>query len=268
MIQLNSPVEILKLLDQSNCGECGKPTCLSFAAAVFKGSCQLSECPELESDVIEQYSVKDSGQQSVEQRMEELLVQLKQRICQTDLSSAARRLGAEYADGKLTVQCLGKNVSVDTEGNIITDIHVHPWIAIPVYKYILDAAGTPASGEWITFRELKGGNDRYPLYQQMCERPLRNVADTYTELFDDMLHVFRGKRIDYHYPADISIVLHPLPRVPVLICYSAPEDGLESSLTIFYDSTAEENLDIELIYGLAIGMVRMFEKIALRHGQQ
>jgi hypothetical protein len=266
MAQLKSPVEILKLLDKSNCRECKKPTCLAFAAAVFSGQSQLSECPKLDSVIIERYGVKTAGQQSIQQQMEESLAQLKQMIGAIDLSSAARRLGADYSDGKLTLQCLGKNFSVDAEGNITTDIHVHPWIVVPVFNYIMYGAGTPVSGEWITFRELKSGKDWYPLYRQRCEKPLKKVADNYTDLFDDMLHVFSGKRIDHSYPADISIVLYPLPKVPVLICYSGPEDGLESSLTVFYDSTAEENLNIESIYALAAGLVRRFEKIALRHG--
>ncbi len=268
MSQLNSPVEILKLLDQSNCRECHKPTCLAFAAAVFKGHSQLSDCPKLDQGIIEQYTVKGAVQPSAEQQMAETLAQLKQQIGEIDLSAAAQRLGAEYHDGRLTVQCLGKNFSVDSQGNIFTDIHVHPWIALPVFLYIMYSAGTPPTGEWVTFRELKSGKDWYPLYNQRCEKPLKKVADTYTELFDDMLHVFSGKWIDYHYPADITIVLHPLPKLPILICYSGPEDGLESSLAIFYDTTAEENLNIESIYALIAGLVRMFEKISLSHGQR
>jgi hypothetical protein len=62
--------------------------------------------------------------------------------------------------------------------------------------------------------------------------------------------------------------LHPLPTVPILICYwkPEPEDGLESNLNIFFDLTAEENLNIESIYTLATGLTIMFEKLALRHG--
>jgi hypothetical protein len=268
MTQLNSPVEILKLLDRSNCRECHKPTCLAFAAAVFKGNSHLSECPKLDRDMTERYSVKGAGQPSAEQQMEETLAQLKVQISGIDLSAAARRLGAEYQDGKLTIQCLGKNFSIYANGNITTDIHVHPWIAIPVFLYVMHGAGTPPSGEWVTFRDLKSGKDWHPLYQQRCEKPLKKVADAYTELFDDMLHIFGGERIDYHYPADITIVLYPLPRVPVLICYSEPEDGLESSLAVFFDSAAEENLHIQSLYALVVGMVMMFEKISLRHGQR
>lgn len=34
-----------------------------------------------------------------------------------------------------------------------------------------------------------------------------------------------------------------------------PEDELESSLKIFFDSTAEDNLNIESIYALGTGLV-------------
>ncbi|MBW1837368.1 MAG: DUF3786 domain-containing protein, partial [Deltaproteobacteria bacterium] len=78
--------------------------------------------------------------------------------------------------------------------------------------------------------------------------------------------IFNGRQVENHYASDIALVLHPLPRVPILICYWYPEDDLESSLNIFFDSTAEDNLNIESIWALATGLVRMFEKIALRHG--
>jgi hypothetical protein len=81
-----------------------------------------------------------------------------------------------------------------------------------------------------------------------------------------MIHLFNGKQGRNHYTSDISLILHPLPKVPMLICYWRPGDGLESDLTLFYDSTAEENCTIEAIYALGTGLVMMFKKIALRHG--
>ena len=82
-----------------------------------------------------------------------------------------------------------------------------------------------------------------------------------------MIHLFNGRQVENHYFSDISLVLHPLPKIPILICYWKPEveDGLESNLNIFFDSTAEKNLNIESIYTLAVGLVLMFEKLALRH---
>jgi hypothetical protein len=135
-----------------------------------------------------------------------------------------------------------------------------------VLNYVLMGTGKPVSGDWVPFRELKNGRSMAGIYQQRCENPLKKIADTYTDLFKDMLGIFDGRRADNLFDSDVSIVLYPLPLVPILICYWEPEDGLESSLHIFFDSSAEDNLNIDSLYTLAAGFVHMFEKISLRHG--
>ncbi|QTA93498.1 DUF3786 domain-containing protein [Desulfonema magnum] len=266
MAQLKNVMEVFKLLDKSNCKKCNEPTCMAFAAAVFKGQKQLSECPHLDKETIEKYDGEISTQMTIEQEQYEAIEQMKKKIAETDLPSAAQRLGEIFSDDKLTIKCLGKDFSVDTKGNIITDIHVHSWIAIPVLDYIINGAGVPVSEKWVPFRELEGGKSRYRLFGQRCEAPLKKVADTYTDLFEDMIHLFNGRQVENHYESDISLVLYPLPKVPILICYWKPEDGFESDLNIFFDSTAEENLSIDSIHALGTGLVIMFEKLALRHG--
>jgi hypothetical protein len=54
--------------------------------------------------------------------------------------------------------------------------------------------------------------------------------------------------------------------MPLLICYWLPDDGIASDFHLFFDSTAEEHLNIGSVFSLGAGMARMFEKIALRHG--
>jgi len=95
---------------------------------------------------------------------------------------------------------------------------------------------------------------------------MKRVADTYTDLFDDMVHIFNGKQVAEQFEADISVVLHPFPKVPVMVCYWSPEDGLESSLNVFFDKTADQNLDIGSVFSLGSGLAQMFTKLALRHG--
>ena len=50
------------------------------------------------------------------------------------------------------------------------------------------------------------------------------------------------------------------------MCYWMPEDCLESSLNLFFDETADENLDIGTVFTLGVGLAQMFGKLALRHG--
>lgn len=66
MPKTKSPIEILKLLNKSNCGECNDTTCLAFASKVFKGEKALNECPHVGKDVLMQFgddgTVEESGQ--------------------------------------------------------------------------------------------------------------------------------------------------------------------------------------------------------------
>jgi len=95
---------------------------------------------------------------------------------------------------------------------------------------------------------------------------MKHVADTYTDLFDDLVHIFSGRQVAEAFASDISVVLDPLPKVPLMICYWKPEEGLASTLNVFFDETADRNLDIGALFSLGAGLAAMFEKLALRHG--
>jgi ArsR family metal-binding transcriptional regulator len=43
-------LEILRLLPKSNCGECGQPTCMVFAAQVAEGGKDSDDCPPLDGE--------------------------------------------------------------------------------------------------------------------------------------------------------------------------------------------------------------------------
>jgi len=259
-------MEIFQLLDKSNCRECGQKTCLAFAGAVFMGQKKIGRCPKLDRETIERYSGQTGERHTVEQDGDKTMRKLQSKVAGIDLADAARRIGADFSGDKLTLKVLGKNFSVDTRGNLHADIHINSWVAIPVFSYVLYGKGRAASGNWASFRELKAGKERYPLFQKRCEEPMKKVADTYTELFDDLVHIFSGKQVEKQFESDISVVLHPLPRIPLMICYWLPEEGLESSLNLFFDKTADDNLDIGSVFSLGAGLAQMFEKLALRHG--
>ncbi len=259
-------MEIFKLLDKSNCRECGQKTCLAFAGAVFMGQKKIGQCPKLDRETIERYGGQTGQRHTVEQDRDETMRKLQSKVAGIDLADAAKRIGADFSGDKLTLKVLGKNFSVDTRGNLHADIHINPWVVIPVFSYVLYGKGRAASGNWASFRELKDGKERYSLFQKRCEEPMKKVADTYTELFDDLVHIFSGKQVEKQFESDISVVLHPLPRVPLMICYWRPEDGLESSLNLFFDKSADDNLDIGAVFSLGAGLAQMFEKLALRHG--
>lgn len=260
-----SPMEILKHLNKTNCGECNEKTCLAFAAAVSRGQRSINECPHVGEDIITHFGGEGEVPKSSDLETEEVINGLKERLLNIDLAAASERLDAPFKNDKLTIKILGKNFSVDSKGNFFSELHIHSWLTLPVLKYILDGKGVEPTGKWIPFRELEGGKDWGRFFEHRCEKPMKKVADTYPDFFADMLHIFSGRQVEKHYESDISLVLYPIPKLPILICYWRPEDGLDSDFHLFFDENAEENLSIDSIYILVTGLVIMFEKIAKRH---
>jgi hypothetical protein len=259
-------MEIFKLLDKSNCQECGRKTCLAFAGAVYLGQKSIQDCPRLTPEVIARFQGESGPFNAAEQTREDYMRQLVAAIQKTDLAAAARRIGARFEGGRLRLKILGKSFSVDSDGHLAADIHVNPWVAVPFLHYVLYGKGLPATGNWVSLRELVDGQERYPLFQKRCEAAMQGVADTYPDLFRDMVQLFDGRKVARQFASDISIILDPLPRVPIMVCYWQPEDGMASNLKVFFDKTADQNLDIGSLFTLGAGLAAMFEKLALRHG--
>ncbi len=259
-------MEIFKILPRTNCRACRVPTCLAFAAEVFKGDKGLEDCPHVDKGTLTMFSVENSDSRTLEREEQRALAELRQKIRGVDLAASAERLGATFSNGTLTIKSLGKDFHVDSQGTVTSECHVHGWIAVPILNYVLSCAGKDVSGNWVPFRELKNGAAWAKLFSQRCEKPLKRVADTHTDLFEHMIHVFNAKPAPNAFDSDIAVVLHPLPRVPLLICYWKPDGIMESSLNVFFDDSAEDNLIVDSLYRIAAGLVIMFEKIAVTHG--
>lgn len=266
MPQFQNLMEVFKLLEKSNCRKCYEKTCMAFAAAVFKGERQLSECPSIAPDIVEQYGLQSKKTTFYEQDFEKQITSFKQELTAIDMEATARRIGAAYDGARLTLKIMGKDFQVDASGNLYSDIHVNPWVTLPILSYIIHCKGRPLTGNWVPLRELPNGNDWRRFFNQQCEKPLKKIADDYTDLFEDLVHIFNATRAEDLYQSDVAVVLRPLPLVPLLICYWKPEDGMGSSLNMFFDTSGEENLGILGLYLLGTGIVRMFSRLAIRHG--
>ena len=266
MSEFANVIEVFKLLNKSNCRKCNEQTCLAFASKVFLGSKLLNQCPELSRETLDQYQDKQKKKITKEQYRESMLSDLKNEIQSCDLRLAAQRVGGTFSNEKLNIRIFGKQFSIDASGNMFSDIHINLWIATPVLRYVLYCKGVPLTGKWVPLRELKEGREKSGLFAKRSEKSLKQIADRYTNLFQDLMSLFNGEKVENHYESDISLVLYPLPKLPMLICYWKPEDEMESDLHLFFDSSADMNADIDIVYGIASGIVVMLEKIAMKHG--
>lgn len=240
-------------------------TCLAFAAAVMRGEIKLKLCPYLDSKAVEQLEGRLEHRPKAEEEREKAIEELRLQTRAMDLAEAARRLGVAQSANELTLNCLGKRFHVDQAGNVKSDCHTTPWLVIPLLNYILHGAGKNPSGKWVLFKELKGGTDWERLFAQRCEKPLKRLVDAHTDLFEMIIDIFDGKLTECETECDISVVIHPLPKVPILIRYWRREGDFDSALTLLFDATAEDNLRVEALYMICAGLVTMFERIAMTH---
>ncbi|NNF45923.1 MAG: DUF3786 domain-containing protein [Desulfofustis sp.] len=266
MAEFNNAMEIFRFLPKTNCKECGETTCLAFAGAVFTGKTDLSCCPHVPDDKLQQYGTTKRVTNPIEEEFQAVMEKQQTRLLTLDFEERARIIKAEYNEGKITLPILGKLFSIDRYCNVTTDIHVNSWVLGTVLHYLNYSQGVPLSLNWVPLRELPSGKDWYRLFGQQCENVLKTTADTYPGLFSDLVEAFRGKMIDERFQSDVAVILAPLPLVPMLICYWYPEEGMESSLKLFFDATAEANLGIEGLYTLGVGIAQMLQRLTKVHG--
>jgi hypothetical protein len=257
-------LDVYKVLPQTNCSKCLLPSCLAFAAAVVAGRKKLNDCPDLDPGVIEKFSAKYQNSGYMEVNQAEFIEKLQQKMAAVNLETVAPLIGATVKDDRITINSLGKDFVFDRQGGMESECHIIPWVQAPLLSYITYKTHADITGKWISFREIKGGIEWQALFTSRCEEPLRKLADDNPDLLNDLIDLFMGKTIDW-YEADIALILYPMPKIPILVCYQAPEDDLESKLTIFFDECCSTNLHIKSIFTLCSGLVQMFTKIAEHH---
>ena len=268
MSQITTPLDLYKHLPKTNCGDCGISTCLAFAAAVIKEEKRLTDCPHVDRNEASFLAGRIGRPVNLDGIREEQLKEMKEKLAAIDLVSRAGLLGAKNNGRTITIKCLGKDFEVDGQGQVASQCHTHAWFSLPLLDYLLHSEGRDIAGRWVPFRELENGKTWNPLFEQRCEKPLKLIADAHSDLFEDLVTMFSGTSTFKDFNSDISVVLHPLPKVPILICYWRPEEDMGSKLHVFFDDTAEKNLHIESLFTLGTGLVRMLEKIMGKHSDR
>ena len=261
-----SPLEIYKVLEQSNCKRCMLPSCLAFAAAVIGGQKKLEDCPSLSEDARKLLFVNLEQRSTAEPQQAEFMAKLLQKVRKLDFAAVARNIGGEYnkKENVLSIRSLGKEFHMNKSGMVRSECHIIPWVEAPLLSYVCYPHHRQITGRWISFREIKGGIEWRGLFRSRCETPLRMLADNHPELLADIVDLFQGREVE-GFDADIALVLNPFPHIPILICYQAPDGDLESELNIFFDECCGVNLHVKSLYTLCAGLVKMFEQIALNH---
>jgi hypothetical protein len=152
-MKIDNAMTVFKELPRTNCRECGAKTCLAFAGAVFQRHKSIGDCPHLGKAVVDKFSDGVTLPKAHRAYLDEFK-KMRDKIVDVDLPDAVQRLGGTFANGKLTVKVMGKDVSVDANGKFYTDIHVNGWVERPVLTAIVKSRGLPVAGGWVKIHDL------------------------------------------------------------------------------------------------------------------
>ncbi|MDH4232261.1 MAG: DUF3786 domain-containing protein [Nitrospirota bacterium] len=247
------------MLPKKNCGECRQGKCMPFALALIKGDAELSECPYLNEDAVDELKEKIVHSDW----REDLILRLREDVRRIDFREVATQIGADLQNGTLLLKCMGREFAMDSGGEITTKGPVTPWIKILILHYVKTGGSAELGGKWVSFSELKSGMVKSFSFTRECEEPLREMLDGNTQKAALMLECFGAEKQE-GFPTSHAWRIVLLPKMPVVILFWPADSEFASKVKILFDSTADRFLDIESIMFLVEGLVYNLEAAMAR----
>ena len=159
-------------------------------------------------------------------------------------ASLAAKAGALLLeDGGLLLPVLGQEVRVSLPA-CRTDPLLEDWLYLLLLHYLDMADGTPLSGRWISFGEMKDGVIRGGKFDRTAEGTLSRLLSPLTPALVEAACRQVGGRPQPG-KADLSVVFPLLPRFPVLLNLWFADEEFPLSARMLVDSTAHRYLTVE-----------------------
>jgi len=255
-----NPHDILNRTPKTNCGECGYPACLAFAAAVARAGTDITLCPYVDLQGLQAGTLSDRkdmdklAEQVAEEHDWALIKHLQHKVSELDFGAIAAALGATWDQHKpdiLYLHYLGSEVMLGkTEIRMSNDTVVDPRDQILLYNYVHSCGGKKPDGTWIGMESMPNSISKIRTLATYCEERIAKLlsgkpANLLTEL---------GMHLDgYRGPADLgstataSLVVPVLPMLPqYLLFWEEDIDvGIEAKAKVLFDHNVLDFLDLE-----------------------
>ncbi len=236
--------DILKETKKDNCGECGYPTCMAFAAAVHTGGCSKSACPYIKG-------ATDKVKPALQDPETALAKELKQKVKGLDLPERAPGLGAQVVDteyGKaLRLRYLGRDVYISAEKIYAEDgEELETRDQILLYNYLFFGGKGDLSGEWVGLESFPNSISKVVTLKRYTEEKIARHFAGRPGLFLERCKGLGGLDVP-ECQADACVTVPVLPKVPIQLHFwdEDKDDGFPAEVKALFDKRALDFLDIE-----------------------
>ena len=270
-----NPLEILQRTPKTNCGECGHPTCLAFAAAVTRAGAEITLCPYINLQGLEREAsssvkdLEDLADQVAEEHDLALVQHLQEKVSTLDFGSIASPLGAVWNMKEpdiLNLRYLGQDVMLGKSKILMdNDTVVDPRDQILLYNYVHSGGGRKPDNTWIGMESVPNSISKGKTLATCCEK---KIAEHLSGKPAQILLEIGGQIDGFEGPADLSssatssLVVPVLPMVPQYLLFweEEPEDGFDAKAKVLFDHHVLDFLDLE---SLVFSAERFAERLVL-----
>jgi len=253
-----NPYQLLRRTPGSNCGQCGWPTCLAFAAAVTKAGARADLCPHLQREGLPAELLggsanvaPDALDRSEEERHTALAAYLRGKMRGLDFRSLAPRLGADWSAEEpdmLRFTFLGRPVRLGAAGVFINgEPPPDPRDQILLYNYVASGGGRKPDGTWVGMESLPNSIAKIRTLAVYCEQRLAERFRSRASQLAALCRRIGAAAGPADQGADLALILPTLPCLPFFLLFwdESPDDGFEARVKILFDHQVMDFLDLE-----------------------
>jgi hypothetical protein len=127
---------------------------------------------------------------------------------------------------------------------------VHFEVALVLLVYLAYSKDVPLAGKWITEKNLPTGE---LFFRGLHALPVGDLVEAFADRPESLVEVARGMGArEVFGPADVTLELRLLPRVPVRIQFWTPDDEFDAHATILFDGSIGHQLALDAV-GAMVG---------------
>lgn len=185
-----------------------------------------------------------------------------EELISKDINNILDQTKSELIDNrKIKLSFFEKEVTVDLNNKKIYHLknkEAGKKEALDVYSssfilhYLLNADGTPISGQWISFRELPGGLFYWQTIPGVLEPLIKKYESDGNGFLKKTFEIGGEKYSGFKYGS----IIYPFRVFPVLIILDEKDEEFEANIRVLFDSSASHYLKTDVIKLIIVHIVK------------
>ena len=176
---------------------------------------------------------------------EEALARAWSALANQKPEDIAARKGLSVQNGCVVISFLGQNYFADISARRVADAagkDVNPFLRVLLLHYICGSSSAMPTGEWLSFRQLRGGETYYPAFAARTVKRLKERFGGREEEFVVASKSLGGRKLAF---SDISFAFDVFPYVVIGVVLNKATEEFGAEAVVLFDSAAPQHLETE-----------------------